>query len=142
MEQNLEHSDVFEPGFETASDVDRIYTILDKIRSGKDVQLLPDDKLEDSWIVVFSGKPSFLHANRISLFKSILTNLLSSKLAIAAGKPGSVEITLAPAIDDDQYLQNSRAAIARKDFFNEIAADLWIEKLQFGDQVLIFDAAD
>jgi hypothetical protein len=123
-----------EIGFENASDVARIYRLIEILKDGNQVKFVDD--VSSSWQVVFRGSPSLSHANKIYQFKDYLSDAIHTDLRIVGAKSGSVEVFFAS--DELEDTENNKSLIS--DFFKlsstqkeELLTEFWIEKISFGN---------
>jgi hypothetical protein len=136
----MEKSDLkFEVGFENASDVTRIYHLIQRLKDGDQVKFVDDIRF--AFQVVFRGTPSLRHANKISLFRDYLSEALHTELRVAAAKPGSVEVFFST----EESTNNDNVSDFSNIFSNlsesqkgELSSEYWIEKISFGTKVFNF----
>jgi hypothetical protein len=119
------------PGFEDTGDVPRIYELLEQLKLGHEVQFFKT--IDMPWTVVFKGDPSLRHANRISIFKEFLSDLMSTDLRVAAGQAGSVAVLLTAENRSIDFEVRSLELIKNKLLFENIAHVLGIEKITFSN---------
>ena len=121
------------------SEVERIFKLIDRLKSNKSVTFAGSHVDRTIWRVSFKGEPSFRHVNRIGMFRDYLGSLLPGSLETVGGERGSVVVLFATRDSiADGFAQTSGSPILEKSDFVEIAGLLGVSSLEFGDSKLEF----
>jgi hypothetical protein len=137
-----ETDSMYQSGRENESEAERIFSLLDYLKSPNGKQPIEYFiNIESPWKVVFEGAPSLRHANRIAIFREFLSDVLAVDLSVAGGAPGSVAVVLAPKAGvSENYLLNSSELFTDKSYKMEWivaeAKSLGISKIEFGGKTL------
>ncbi len=138
-----ETTTMYVSGHEKENEADRIFSLLDYLKSPQGIEGVDFfHNIVSPWNVVFEGVPSLRHANRIAIFREYLSDVLAVDLSVVGGAPGSVAVALAPKGGaSESYLSNSTELISdmsnsKLEWLCAEARGLGISKIEFDGKTL------